>query len=95
MNDFPTRVVALEIQMERIVSDIESEKETRARVTKALFERVNELDEKQGDRLDRISEKQDEKYESLRGIVLKMVGAVLALQFLIATGIALWAVIHK
>jgi acyl-CoA hydrolase len=94
-HDLPARVTALEVQVERIVSDIESEKSTRARSTKSLFDLMNELDEKQEMRLDRLSEKQEEKYEELRGTVLKMVGAVLAFQFIIATGIAIWAVVHK
>lgn len=43
----PIRMARLEIQMERIVSDIESEKETRARVNADLYAKLDKIQENQ------------------------------------------------
>lgn len=43
-NPMELKLQALELQMERVVSDIESEKETRARANANLDERLREVE---------------------------------------------------
>jgi hypothetical protein len=46
MQDLGERLVAVETQMKRFISDVESEKDTRRRSNTAIFERFDQFDER-------------------------------------------------
>ena len=46
MQDIGERLVALETQMKRFISDVESEKDTRRRSNAAIFDRFDRFDDR-------------------------------------------------
>ncbi len=74
LSELEKAVAVHEVQMGRIVSDIQSEKGTRARVNADLFEKLDEMDERQ---------RRSESFQS------KLIGGLMVLQFCTMTFLAL------
>jgi hypothetical protein len=84
--DHQDRLVRLETQVSRIVSDIESEKETRARSSVAFDRKLDESTVSRNVRFDKLEERFDKQDERLRkqDLVIYAVGGALALVQFIA-----------
>lgn len=59
------RMTKLETQVERLVSDVESEKRTRAEANRTLREEILDLKDENNARFDKVAEKQEKNREAI------------------------------
>lgn len=63
--DLSNRLIRVETQMARIISDIESEKRTRANANRDIKDEIAEMREENNVRFDKVAEKQEENREAI------------------------------
>lgn len=74
--DLERRVSKIEVQMERFIADIESEKGTRARVNGEITTRLSHIEDKQDQR----GEKFDDRMRKLEVRVAMFMGGLAAIE---------------
>lgn len=89
--DLHARVAVTETQIGRIVSDIESEKETRTRMNSEILRRIDDVQSEAENRRAEFNRQFDEVHK----IIWKAVGAAGVLNALAGIAVAIWAILHK
>ena len=77
MSNYESEIAVLRTQVHRIISDIESEKETRARVNGMLFKRIDESDERTAEKIEEL----DHNQRKSDRIIYMMLGGLAVIQF--------------